>query len=350
MPRLSRLVLAASVGFASTPALASPWTLPGGQLVVSSSFDFQFANSEFIDRGGERAFPLEGQFFGGGLTLSARLGMTDAIELEGSFPLRIVSFQADPVILRAAPADLAGPGALAFYQDNLVDFSQTGAGVADISLRGRYRFLAEGAWVSTLELGLRTPTGYREPEGTFGAEPTTVEAFEARADELVRPENVRDDVVLGDGRLELQLSVLVGAAFETGTFVRGSGGYALRLRGAGDQLRTELKVGQSLGDRVLVFVEGRLAVTVESGESIGISAVATDPAVDARRFATGGITLIERVLERDALDVGGGLVWRVTRDVEVNLAYSRTVWGRFTAATHAFSFSTLYRLPVLGAR
>ncbi len=105
---------------------------------------------------------------------------TRRLRIRGLLPPRFIGFRANPVILRAAPAPLAWPAALTFYQDNLVDFGQTG------------------------------------------------------------------------------------------TFVRVSGGYALRLRGAGDQVRTELKVGQSFGDRVLVFVEGRLVVTAQRGRSIGV--------------------------------------------------------------------------------
>lgn len=320
--------------------MASPWTLPRGTLVLSSSFDFQFADTEFIDRGGERAFPLEGQFFGGGMTLSARLGVTDELEIEGSIPIRFVGYTSDPIILRTPPG---GSGDLGFFQANVVDFSQTGAGVGDIAIRGRYRFLTSRL-VAALQLSIITPTGYEEPAGTFGREPTTVAEFEQAVDQIVSPENVQDDVVLGDGVLELEAALLAGLALDTGTFVRASAGYALRLGGAGDQLRADVRAGQAVDERVLLFVSTRLALTVESGDLIGITVVARNPEESAADLTQNQqLRLVPRPLERDALDVGGGLVWRMTADVELNLSYERTVWGRFTAATHVAALTFLFR-------
>lgn len=296
-----------------------------------------------MDAGGERAFPVDGRFFGGGLTLSARLGVTDEVELEGSIPLRFVGYQSDPAILRQAEPGLSPEEALTFYQQNVVDFSQAGAGVGDIAIRGRYRYLRWGPLVSAFQLSIVTPTGYDEPAGTFGREPTTVEEFRARAPEIVRPENVQDDVVLGDGVLELEPALLLGLAFRSGTFVRLGGGYALRLGGAGDQVRADLRVGQAVGPRVLLFLSGRLALTVEPGESIGVAAIAEDPDTPATGFIGQGVRLEPRPLERDALDVGGGLVWRMTSDVEMNLSVERTIWGRWTAATWVGAISFLFR-------
>lgn len=303
----------------------------------------QFADREFLDAGGERDFPLNGQFFGAGLTLSMRLGVTDRFELEASVPMRFVGYRSDPAILLRAPAGLDDAAALQFYQDNVVDFSQTGAGISDITVRGRYQYLDWGRFVSALQLSIRTPTGYDPPEGTFGSEPTTIEAFTAAADTIVRTENVRDDVALGDGVLELEPAVLFGVALGSGTFARGTAAYALRLGGAGDQIRGDLRVGQSLGPRLLIYLSGRLVLTVEEGDLIGISVVAADPDLPSSGFVDGGTRLLPRPLERDALDVGGGFVWKTTDAVELNFSLQRTVWGRFTAATWVGALSFVLR-------
>ena len=342
-PVLGLAGVAGMMALASATADASPWTLPRGDLVLSSSFDVQFADREFLDEGDETVFPLNGRFFAAGLTLSARLGVTDNIELEASVPLRFVGYQSDPAILRRSPQGLGEAETLQFFQDNIIDFSQSGAGIADITLRGRYQFLNWGRLVSALQLSVTTPTGYDPPEGTFGVEPTSIEAFERDEAAIVRPENVRDDVALGDGVLELEPALLVGVALGSGTFARASAAYALRLGGAGDQLRADLRIGQGLGSSVLIYLSGRLVVTVEDGDLIGISVVASDPNAPAAGFIDGGTRLLPRPLERDALDVGGGFVWKTTDDVEMNVSLQRTVWGRFTAATWVASLSFVFR-------
>ncbi|MEO1235013.1 MAG: hypothetical protein AAFZ18_39610 [Myxococcota bacterium] len=342
MARIS-IWVAGVAAFSSATVHASPWTLKRGELVLTSAFDVQFADREFLEEGGERVFPLNGRFFAAGLTLSARLGITDRIELEASVPLRFVGYQSDPAILQRAPPGLGDAEALGFFQESIVDFSQSGAGIADITLRGRYQYLNWGRLVSALQFSITTPTGYDPPEGTFGLEPTTIEAFLSDEANLVRPQNVRDDVALGDGVLELEPAVLVGVALGSGTFARASAAYALRLGGAGDQVRADLRIGQGIGARVLLYLSGRLAVTVEDGDLIGISVVARDPNTPAVGFIDGGTRLLPRPLERDALDVGGGFVWKTTDAVEMNFSLQRTIWGRFTAATWVGSLNFVFR-------
>ena len=328
------------VTFWSVDASASPWTLQRGRLLLNGSFDFQLATSEYIHTREKREFPLNGRFTGATFTLGARIGITDALELELRAPVRVVSYTSEPAIL--IPYDGDPDGALAYYQDNIVDFSQAGAGIADITIAGRYGILRNPIALA-FELAVQAPTGYDGPEGTFGRDPETLEEF-AEADNLVRPDNVRDDVSLGDGVLSLSANVLAGVAFSTGTFIRASAGYALRLQGAGDQFLADLRLGQSLGGQVLLYASGRLAYTVQGGKSVGISVIATDPTLPASSFTLGGNTTpIVRFLESDALDVGGGLIWKAAPTVELNLGYSRTIWGRFTTATNTLSISLAIR-------
>ncbi len=337
--------VAAAVAVWPQPAFCSPWTLARGVALMRAGFDFQLATSEFLDRDGERPFSLDGRFAGTTLDLGIRIGLTDRLELEFGLPIRVVNFNADPVILRTFEGDDVDE-ALAFYQANIVDFSQTSAGVGDLRLAARYQVALQPLAVA-VELAVKAPTGYRGPEGTFGREPTTVEALEANQDEIARPERVRDDVTLGDAQLDLAGRVLVGRAFTTGTFVRASAGYNLRMGGAGDQVLGDLRIGQAISDRFLIFGFGRIAYSIQDGDNIGITVVAEDPEAPASSFTDfQNIRAFVRRLESDTLDVGGGFIWRVGGPVEVNVTYGRTVWGRFTSATNTVSTGVGLRLDV----
>jgi hypothetical protein len=330
---------------ASAPTVASPWLLPKGELALSGSVDFQVSESEFLLEGGQQSFPLDGRFIGASFVLGARLGLTDEFELSGSVPLRLVSFTLDPVILLPQEAgDLRPPAE--YYADNVVDFSRAGGGVGDVSLAGRYRVFADPVALA-LELGLDLPTGYRGPEGTFGPEPARVEDVSPRVRELVRPENVRDDVTVGDARANLMLLVHAGMAFETGTFVRVAGGYRLRFAGAADQIVARLRFGQSLGPSFLLFAGSDFAYATESGVAVGVTANAIDPELPANQYlTTPNIRFVERRLEYDALDVTGGLIWRLADTVELNVSYARTLWGRNTSIVNAVSFGVLSRFEL----
>lgn len=335
MKRLTAGCIALSVLLPSF-AQASPWTLRRGRAVIEAGFDFQLANSEFIDEGPERRFPLNGRYSGTTLNLSARLGITDRFELQAALPIKVVSYRADPAIINTYEGNDPDE-ALRHYQGNILDFSQSGAGVGDLSLAGRYQFLLDPLALA-VELGVKAPTGYAAPQGTFGPEPKTVEAFEAQGKAQVRPDNIQDDVTLGDAQLDLSLQLLVGAAFASGTFVRASAGYNLRLGGAGDQVLGDVRLGQALGSRLLVYGFSRLAYSVQSGKSIGVSVTAIDPALDASAYADGVNTrAIVRRLQSDHLEVGGGLIWRIVDAVEFNVGYGRVVWGQFVSATHTVS-------------
>lgn len=319
-----------------TAASASPWTLRRGRAVVQAGFDFQLANSEFINEGPERSFPLNGRFSGTSLNLTARLGITDRFEMEVGLPIKFVNYRADPAIIQTFEGS-DPDAALRHYQNNVLDFSQSGAGVGDLNLAGRYQFLLNPVALAS-ELRITAPTGYAGPEGTFGPEPQTVEAFVAAGKGVVTPSNIRDDVTLGDGQLDMALQVLVGRAFSTGTFIRAGAGYKLRLGGAGDQVLGDLRLGQALGRRLLIYGFGRIAYTVQQGRSVGVTVTADDPDLPASAYANGVNTRpIVRRLEHNRLDVGGGLIWRIVDTVEFNLGYGRTVWGRFTAATNTVS-------------
>jgi hypothetical protein len=313
-------------------AAASPWTLPAGRLLVLGGFDLQEANSEFIDVGPVRSFPLRGEYLASSFTLGARLGITDRFELEASLPFRLLAYRSDPVLFLGSTGD-----SLDSFQDNIIDLSQTNGGVGDLNLAGRYR-LFSGAFLVTSEVRIKAPTGYRGPAGTFGVDPRTVEDFTSAVGEVVRPDRVEDDVTLGDAQLDLSGSLLVGAAFDSGAFLRAGVGYNLRLGGAGDQLLSDVRFGQAVGESLLIYAGGQLAFSVQAGDSIGVTVAAVDPDLPAQDY--GGLTNLRPTTKRlatDSLEVGGGLIWRVGDATEVNVGYQRVIWGRQVAATNTVS-------------
>lgn len=318
---------------APTPAAASPWTLRQGEVVLGAAFEFQFADGEFLDeRGAEQPFPLRGAYRGATFNLAARFGLTDAFELELQLPFRLVAYRSDPVILLEQPPGSTA-AALDFYQENVLDFSQLQAGTADLSLAARYRLWLDRLGALAIQLRFATPTGYDPPSGTFGDRPTDQQDFVENVETFVRPENVTDDVTLGYGVVVLEPSVLLGLAFSSGTFLRLDAGYQFRFGGGGDQLVGAFKVGQLLGDRVLLFAEARATWAVTEGRVIGISVAAEDPELPATAYGgTTNLVLRELTLDRDAVDVGGGALFKLTPGLEAFVGGSRTVWGRNTAA------------------
>jgi hypothetical protein len=349
-PRMTSALLAGLALAAAfpQPAHASPWTLRQGDVVVGSGFDYQFATSEFLnDQTDERAFPLNGRYGAAGISINVRGGFTDRFELELSLPFRLVSYESDPVLLAMRPAG-STVSELDFYQENVLDFTQARAGVADLGIAGRYQIWASPI-ATAVEVRLKeAPTGYPGPSGTFGREPATADELAASPDLYVRPANVRDDVTLGDGQLDIQANLLLGYAFRTRTFIRIDAGYNLRLAGAGDEFRASFKAGQLIADVVLLFGEARLTLAVEQGDRIGVSVGAIDPSLPAEQYGgTTNLLLREVRLERDAIDLAlGGLV-RITPAVEAYAGYARTVWGRNTAATNTFFLGFAVRTNVL---
>ncbi len=322
----------ASFSIASISAGASAqWTLPPGQILTSASFEGQFADREYFgldgEEGGARDFPLNGRYYGASLNVGTRIGLSEGFEIEAQFPFRLVSFTADPVILLEQPADATGSG-LDFYQENTLALAQTNAGLADVRLAARYRWLAAPILLTT-EVEAKIPGGYDGPVGTFGDQPATAQEFLSDVARFVQPENVRDDVTLGDGQVDLTLNQLFGVAFPSRTFVAGDIGYSLRLGGAADQIVGSLRAGQLLGDLVLLFVRGSFAYSVEQGDPIGVSVAAVDPSVPARDYGgTSNLLLREVRLRRDFVQVSGGAILRLDDTTELKFSYSRIVWGR----------------------
>jgi len=342
-PSLASFALASSLTtLASSAAFASPWTLPPGTLVMAGTYNYQTARREFLDASTSQNFPLQGRYVGSAWSLGARLGVTRRFELELYLPLRVVSYESDPVILIPRPAT-SNESEFDYYQRNIVQLSRTATGIGDIFVAGRYGIL-QRPFALAAELRLKIPTGYASPSGTFGDQPQSAASFAANPGLYTRPENVSDDVTLGDGQVDAALSVLWGYSFPTRTYVRVDAGYNLRFGGAGDQFIGALRAGQLFGDRFLVYANLQLVYTVTQGRVIGVSVAARNPDLAAGDYLlTNNLNLREVRLERDALDVGGGFIVRLTPEVEVNVGYNRTVLGRNTAATDSVSLGIAVR-------
>ena len=119
------------------------------------------------------------------------------------------------------------------------------------------RFAGEMVEQARIALGSLAPTIVRA---------TAAEEFLADPARFVRPENINDDVTLGDGVFGMQGSILFGASFPTRTFVRVDAGYNLRFGDGGDLLVASLKAGQLLGRRVLLYGDVRLTYTLVEGD------------------------------------------------------------------------------------
>jgi hypothetical protein len=323
-------------------AYASPWAMPKGRLAWTSVLEFQWAGQEFLDRRVPSEFPLNGFYSATRFEVGARYGLGGGFDVELSIPVQIVSFQSDPVILLIE--DGPPETALDRAQESALDFSQTRAGVADIRALVRKQWVnSPVALATTLEV--KIPAGYRGPAGTFGSEPRTEDELVAVAAEAIDQSNVEDDVALGDGQVDIVPMAHIGWASRSGWFTRGAAGYAWRLGEAGDEFRSEARVGKLFGRRVLLFAGAQLRYAVGRGKLIGVSVAAIDPSLPATEF--GGLFNLDfrnLRLERDALRVDGGLIYRFGKTLELNANYARTVWGRNTTAVNSLAFALARRL------
>lgn len=329
--RILQLSSLLSIGLALTtgPAVASPWTLPRGEIATVLRFDYESATEEFQEGGDAIPFSLDGRYQAIGFTPDIRLGLLDHLELGFWLPFKQVSYTADPVILLPAPA---GGEGVDYYQENIIHLSRSVFGPTDLNLALRWQLLG-GSEALAVEARLKAPTGYDAPQGTFGDRPRSKEAFLADVGRYVVPENVRDDVTLGDGQLDASLRLLGGAAFATGTFVRLEAGYVLRMSGAADQVTGAVRAGHLLFGRFLPYAGFEAELAVEPGRVIGVSVAAVDPELPAADYGgTNNLELREVRLARDRAVVNFGAIFRITPEVELNLGHARTVWGHNTSA------------------
>lgn len=332
--------------FIPAAASASPWVLREDQLVVSGRFDFQQADREFLKPGEVEPYSLNGRYRAATYETSVRLGLVDRLELQLHLPLKQVSYRADPVVLLPCPQQAEADACFQQSQENVISLSRTTSGLADIRLGARYQFL-KGPVAGALGLELKTPTGYERPAGTFGREPKDAQDFKENVATYVQPDNVQDDVTLGDGQLDLNAMVHWGWSLPSRTYARLDTGYRLRMGGAADQVLADFQIGQQFGDRYLIKAGANFEYAVEEGEVIGISVAAEDPTLPAEDYVgTENLRLREIPLGYDRLRIHGGMLIRVTQTAELNLSYARVLWGRNTALTQTVSLGLGFKFDI----
>ena len=264
---------------------------------------------------------------GRGPELEVELELGRELELEVALPIRTVAYTSDPVIVaQRAAASMESEGD--FYRRNIINLSRTATGIGDLYLSARYRITLR-PFALAVGLRLKAPTGYVGPSGTFGDRPQTAAELAGNLGRFVSPENVRDDVTLGDGQLDVMPELLFGYAFRSHTFLRVDLGFNGRFGGAGQQVVSALRMGQGVGRSIVLYAWTQGYFSVTPGRVIGVSVAAQDPSLPASSYVGDrNLLLRELRLERDIVDVGVGVLVRINRDVELNLGYARTVWGR----------------------
>ena len=226
-------------------------------------------------------FSLNGNTKSSGYTLGARIGISEHLEIEASLPFKSVSYEADPLILVTTEEGMGTT--FDFYQENIINFNQTTMGLGDLSLAARFK-LSTYPIASSFEFRMLAPTGYQGPEGTFGSDPRTIDDFVAQAGDLASPENIRDDVTLGDGVFSFHPLLHLGYGTASGFFVRTSGGIQFRNQGAGDLFTGELKLGQLFTSWLLVYAGIYTERTISEGRPIGVSVAAENARLPANQY------------------------------------------------------------------
>ena len=347
-PLLHLLLLTSLIALSHiSVSTASPWLLKPGVATLTAKYDYAFADEEYLASNGRLTpFSLNGAYSSSTYTLGARFGLSSWLELELSLPLREVNYQADPVIL--LPTDQQGPAGYNYYKSNIINLNQSIMGIADLGVTGRFR-IARYPIALAFELAISSPTGYASPTGTFGEKPRSKEDFTNNVGDYVKPENVQDDVTLGDGAFAVTPALLAGYGTASGFFTRLSAGVRFRLNGAGDPFIGEFKVGQLITSWLLIYVGSSFEYALNKGDTIGISVAAKDARLPAQEY--GGLSnleLIELTLDRDQLSIPIGLLLKPHKDVEFGFNYAQVIWGRNVSKSHIFSMGVTVRSSYKG--
>lgn len=330
---LSLLLLLLVVPSAVT---AAPWLAEEDELKLALSYDFQNAQREFLPEGDAQAFPLNGEFSGNRLELKGRYGISDSLELSTSLTFKQVGYTADPIIL-PPNADL---DSVESANGSITDFTDSVIGAGDIRLGVDYQLVnLDGIFVLASETELKLPTGYDKPSGTFeGDDPLNT---------------TEDDVTLGDGQTDITQSFSMGAFVPaTSTFTELGLGFRLRFAEPGHQMVGRFKLGQFIGENVIVYGSLDGAYTVTEGEVIGKSFITRQPETPSAELAAGTSGSIEPIdlrVDRSYIQAGGGVIFRV-RDFEIEAAYRQILLGNNIPAIKSASASFTYSLPSLTGR
>lgn len=325
-----RVAVFAALSCLASSASASPWTLPEGTLSLQLGTDLQFASDEFLITEERQQFPLDGEFTSTMVHAAVRYGVSDRVEVGASIHAGVVSFDADPIYLGDIfTTDVGEDGSVERFRANILSLDRRAAGLGDLRLYLRHRWTPFGPVVVAGELGLKLPTGYKAPSGTF------------EDDEFDR--GVDDDVTLGDGQTDIEARVLFGFVPAANWFVRLDAGLRLRTFGPGQQVIGELKFGARAMPSFLpyAFVEAEHSFT--EGETIGISQTTDAPETPAEEFTADLLVATPVRLDRSRVSPGVGFIFQAGQR-ELDISYRYVVWGINTAQSHGISISTTFVL------
>lgn len=319
-------------------AWASPWVLPKGTTVLQLQYRTEFADREFLPDGDNQAFPLNGEFGAQSVELGLRTGLGYRFEASMLVIYKSVDFTADPVFVSAQNS--AGE---VVPVTPIFSFSEQLEGLADIHFALRYNAV-DGPVKITGELDLKVPSGYDKPEGTFENDtPNVIDPETADGSIPEGEEPIRDDLTLGDGQVDVTAQLLFGTFIpQSRTFAKANGGFRLRFNGPGEQAVWGVKVGQFIGDHIVIFSEVSGTHTVIKGDIIGKSFATRFPETPALGFPLANFDFIDLRLDKDIVDVSGGFLLKFDR-YEVVVSGGKIVDGSNVAELLFASVGSLYR-------
>jgi hypothetical protein len=295
---------------------ASPWTLPRDELALSMGYAFDSAREEYrVSDRSRVVFPLSGRFSSSTLSLGGRYGFSDRFEGGFNLDFKMVSYTSKP-LLQELPNDLD----LSNVRAEILSFSQTSVGLADLMLTTRYN-LTRGLIATALEASIKLPTGYPAVDG--------------------------NSVTRGDGKTAVKPSFLFGTFLPlTSTFLRVDVGYNARS-GPGHQAVGMIKLGQFLGDDFILFAQVNGAHTLFAGGTYGEYKILNNPEQSAVDFDPADLQSEQLSLDQDHISVGGGALIRFA-GLEWQIGYDHTVAGSNIPALHRFYVESVLSMPSIG--
>ena len=105
-----------------------------------------------------------------------------------------------------------------------------------------------------------------------------------------------------------------------------------------------VKIGQNIGDSIIVYAGTRGVYTLFEGDPIGKSFITRSPEKSASELKPSDVETVEISLDKDYLEVSGGVIFRLN-NAEITLAYSQTVLGRNIPRIHTASATTAFSIP-----
>ncbi len=326
-------------------AAATPFTLPERKLAVDLSYGFDEASTFWTVSGERQIFSLGGRFTASSVLAGIRYGIVDMLEGQIRTSYKAATYTASPIHLFPS----AAPASAGQLTSGVINFSGQEAGLSDVYVGFSFNPLRRFVNLA-IETEAKIPTGYRAPSGTLcsNLDPDTVRSL-VRPSILdpsrpqVTPDLFCTGATLGDGQPDLLVALQIGRYIaRTRTLLRGDAGMNFRFGGPGQQFIGSLKIGESIGDRLVLYGGARIAYTVNSGSPIGTTVDSALPEAPATAYPGDPVDrsrpqspddldklLVYNVATRDRsfLFIDVGAILRLTTGLELRANYSRALWG-----------------------